>query len=77
MSKENIQEVVQHSLEKYFDDLGELRASNVYDMVVSSVEKPMLMVVMARAEGNQSSAAAMLGINRNTLRKKLQQHGLL
>ena len=77
MSKESIQEVVQHSLEKYFDDLGELQPSNVYDMVVLSVEKPMLTVVMARAEGNQSSAAAMLGINRNTLRKKLQQHGLL
>ncbi|MGV8893319.1 MAG: helix-turn-helix domain-containing protein [Burkholderiaceae bacterium] len=77
MSKESIQEVVQHSLEKYFEDLGELLPSNVYDMVVLSVEKPMLTVVMARAEGNQSSAAAMLGINRNTLRKKLQQHGLL
>ncbi|NMM25816.1 MAG: Fis family transcriptional regulator [Glaciimonas sp.] len=77
MSQESIQEVVQHNLEKYFDDLGELQPSNVYDMVVLSVEKPMLAVVMARAEGNQSSAAAMLGINRNTLRKKLQQHGLL
>ncbi|MEO8407990.1 MAG: Fis family transcriptional regulator [Oxalobacteraceae bacterium] len=77
MSKESIQEVVQQSLEEYFNDLGELQPSNVYDMVVLSVEKPMLKVVMARAAGNQSSAAEMLGINRNTLRKKLQQHGLL
>lgn len=77
MSKESIQEVVQQSLEEYFNDLGELQPSNVYDMVVLSVEKPMLQVVMARADGNQSSAAEMLGINRNTLRKKLQQHGLL
>lgn len=77
MSKESIQEVVQQSLEEYFKDLGELQPSNVYDMVVLSVEKPMLKVVMARAEGNQSCAAEMLGINRNTLRKKLQQHGLL
>jgi Fis family transcriptional regulator len=77
MSKESIQEVVQQSLEEYFNDLGELQPSNVYDMVVLSVEKPMLKVVMARAEGNQSCAAEMLGINRNTLRKKLQQHGLL
>jgi Fis family transcriptional regulator len=46
-------------------------------MVVLTVERPMLEVVMARAEGNQSHAADMLGINRNTLRKKLQQHGLL
>lgn len=77
MSKESIQEVVQKSLEAYFNDLGEQQPSNIYDMVVLTVEKPILSVVMARAEGNQSRAAEILGINRNTLRKKLQQHGLL
>ena len=77
MSKENIQEVVQRSLEEFFSDLGEQQPSNIYDMVVLTVEKPMLQAVMARADGNQSQAADMLGINRNTLRKKLQQHGLL
>lgn len=77
MSKESIQEVVKSSLEKYFKDLGEQQPSNVYEMVVSTVEKPILEAVMARAAGNQSHAAEMLGINRNTLRKKLQQHGLI
>jgi Fis family transcriptional regulator len=77
MSKESIQEVVQKSLEEYFNDLGEQQATNIYDMVVLTVEKPILEVVMLRAEGNQSHAAQMLGINRNTLRKKLQEHGLL
>jgi len=77
MSKESIQEVVQKSLEDYFNDLGEQQASNVYDMVVMTVERPILEVVMGRADGNQSHAAQMLGINRNTLRKKLQEHGLL
>jgi Fis family transcriptional regulator len=77
MSKESIQEVVQKSLEDYFNDLGEQQASNIYDMVVLTVEKPILQVVMLRADGNQSQAAQMLGINRNTLRKKLQEHGLL
>jgi Fis family transcriptional regulator len=77
MSKESIQEVVQKSLEEYFNDLGEQQASNIYDMVVLTVEKPILEVVMTRADGNQSHAAQMLGINRNTLRKKLQEHGLL
>jgi Fis family transcriptional regulator len=77
MSKESIQEVVQKSLEEYFNDLGEQQASNIYDMVVLTVERPILEVVMTRAEGNQSHAAQMLGINRNTLRKKLQEHGLL
>lgn len=77
MSKETIQEVVKKSLEKYFRDLGEQHPSNVYDMVVLTVELPILEAVMARAEGNQSLAADMLGINRNTLRKKLQQHSLI
>ncbi|WP_395822766.1 Fis family transcriptional regulator [Collimonas sp.] len=77
MSKESIQDVVRQSLEKYFKDLGEQPPSNVYDMVISTVEKPVLEAVIARADGNQSHAAEMLGINRNTLRKKLQQHGLL
>ena len=77
MSKESIQEVIQKSLEEYFNDLGEQQASNIYDMVVLTVERPILEVVMTRAEGNQSQAAQMLGINRNTLRKKLQEHGLL
>jgi Fis family transcriptional regulator len=77
MSKESIQEVVQKSLEDYFNDLGEQKPSNIYDMMVLTVEKPVLEVVMSRADGNQSHAAQMLGINRNTLRKKLQEHGLL
>lgn len=77
MSKETIQAVVQKSLEKYFNDLGEQAPTNVYDMVVLTVEKPILEAVMTRADGNQSMAAEMLGINRNTLRKKLQLHGLM
>lgn len=77
MSKDSIQEAVLKNLEKYFRDLGEEQASDIYDMVVLAVEKPMLEMVMTRADSNQSQAADMLGINRNTLRKKLQQHGLL
>ena len=77
MSKDSLQEAVQKNLEKYFRDLGEQQASNIYDMVVLAVEKPMLELIMTRTDCNQSQAADMLGINRNTLRKKLQQHGLI
>ncbi|MBS1169904.1 MAG: Fis family transcriptional regulator [Burkholderiaceae bacterium] len=77
MSKEDIQQVVRKSLEEYFTDLEDQKPSGIYDMLILTVEKPILEVVMARAGGNQSHAADMLGINRNTLRKKLQQHGLL
>jgi Fis family transcriptional regulator len=46
-------------------------------MVVRTVEKPLLEIVMKHAEDNQSRAAQWLGLNRNTLRKKLTEHNLL
>ncbi|ACR27776.1 Fis family transcriptional regulator [Burkholderia glumae] len=77
MSKHNIEQCVRESLDGYFRDLDGSNPHDVYDMVMSCVEKPMLEVVLEQAGGNQSLAAEYLGINRNTLRKKLQQHGLL
>ena len=67
---------VRRELEKYFKDLGGEPASRIYDMVINCVEKSVIKVVLDRAAGNQSRAAEMLGINRNTLRKKMQQYGL-
>ena len=71
------QEAVTSNLEKYFEDLDNTQPGLIYDMVLSAVEKPMLEVVMRHAGGNQLRASAMLGINRNTLRKKLTTYGLL
>jgi Fis family transcriptional regulator len=73
----SIDEAVTRNLEKYFRDLEGSRPSAIYDMVLSAVERPMLEVVMRQAHGNQLRASEMLGINRNTLRKKLQHYGLL
>jgi Fis family transcriptional regulator len=73
----SIDQAVTRSLEKYFRDLEGARPSAIYDMVLASVERPMLEVVMRQAHGNQLRASEMLGINRNTLRKKLQHYGLL
>ena len=44
---------------------------------MEAVEKPLLEVVMKLADGNQSKAAEWLGINRNTLRRKLLDHQLI
>jgi Fis family transcriptional regulator, factor for inversion stimulation protein len=67
---------VRKVMRQYFKDLDGEKASGIYEMVVAAVEKPMLEVVMFQAQGNQTRAAELLGLNRNTLRKKLQQHGL-
>jgi Fis family transcriptional regulator len=67
---------VRQVLGQYFKDLdGEIPAG-IYDMVLHCVEKPVLEMVLDKAGGNQSRAADMLGINRNTLRKKMSQHGI-
>ncbi|KAF1049787.1 helix-turn-helix domain-containing protein [Xylophilus sp.] len=77
MSKKQIEECIRDSLEGYFDDLGGEQPDGMYDMLVRIAEKPLLEVVMRHAEGNQSRAAEWLGLNRNTLRKKLVEHKLL
>jgi Fis family transcriptional regulator len=69
-----IAECVRKSLERYFKDLDGERPRSIYEMVLKNVEKPMLEAVLNKADGNQTIAAEMLGINRNTLRKKIAQH---
>ena len=77
MSKKHIEEAVRLSLESYFRDLRGTEPDNLHDMMVTVIEKPLLETVMHHAEGNQSRAAQWLGLNRNTVRKKLVQHRLL
>lgn len=67
---------VQRSLKAYFKDLNGEDACDLYSMVIEEIEKPLLEVVMEQAESNQTKAAQLLGINRNTLRKKLKHYGL-
>jgi len=67
---------VRGSLKRYFGDLNGEEPVNLHCMVMSEVEKPLLEMVMERAESNQTRAARMLGINRNTLRKKLKHYNL-
>ena len=72
-----LQDCVRASVATFFNDLDGTEPANLYDMLVAAVEKPLLEVVMAQAQNNQSRAAQWLGLNRNTLRKKLVEHKLL
>jgi|TARA_B100000809_G_C14704014_1_gene375228 Fis family transcriptional regulator len=74
MSKANLSNDIDILLDQYFKDLSGENPNGVYDMVIQSVEKPLLLYIMNLAEGNQSKAADILGLNRNTLRKKLKLH---
>ncbi|QEA12368.1 MULTISPECIES: helix-turn-helix domain-containing protein [Comamonas] len=73
----NIEACVRDSLLRYFEDLGGESPEDLYEMLLRLVEKPLLEVVMQHAGNNQSRAAEWLGLNRNTLRKKLVDHRLL
>lgn len=64
-------------LAQYFESLrGLAPVPNLYDKVVAEVEKPLIMHVLRYARGNQLRAAEILGLNRNTLRKKMSQLGI-
>jgi Fis family transcriptional regulator len=75
-SEEPLRASVRAALKRYFKDLNGHRPAGLYQMVLNEVEQPLLETVMSYTRGNQSQAAVILGINRNTLRKKLKQHGL-
>lgn len=73
----SVRDCVAESLRRYFEHLEGQPASDVYAMVLAEVEAPLFTTVMQHTQGNQSEAAQLLGINRNTLRKKLKLYGLL
>lgn len=75
--KLSLQDCVRENVETFFSDLDGTEPANLHDMLMRAVEKPLLEVVMTRAQFNQSRAALWLGLNRNTLRKKLVEHGLI
>ena len=74
--KKNLPDNIDTLLDQYFNDLNGDEPTAIYEMVINTVEKPLLLYIMNKTEGNQSKAAKMLGLNRNTLRKKLKQYNL-
>ena len=74
MSKGNeLSDAVKRSLERYFKDMDGEIPTSIYEMVLKNIERPMIETVLGHAKGNLTQAASMLGINRNTLRTKMQQ----
>jgi Fis family transcriptional regulator len=67
---------VERSLDDYFAKLDGEPPHGVYDMVICHVERSLIASIMTRATGNQTQAAEMLGMNRNTLRTKLTKYGI-
>lgn len=65
---------VKHHIEKFFEAQDkDFLSTNVYKDVMDAVEKPLIEVVLDVTKGNQLQAAKILGLNRNTLRKKITE----
>jgi Fis family transcriptional regulator, factor for inversion stimulation protein len=77
MTRKAIDECIRTSVEQYLKDLRGAEPNALHELFLGAAERPLLEVVMRHAEGNQSKAAEWLGINRNTLRRKLLDHKLL
>jgi two-component system, NtrC family, nitrogen regulation response regulator GlnG len=76
-SEVGLARLVEHQLARYINaDRQVLPASGLYDRIIHEVERPLLRLVLNLVNGNKIQAAKVLGINRNTLLKKLRQHGL-
>lgn len=68
---------IEQALQHYFSDMDGHMPTDLYQLVISEVERPLLQSVLNFTGGNQSKAAEVLGINRGTLRKKLKEHGFI
>jgi Fis family transcriptional regulator len=66
----------EQALDNYFTNLNGHAPGHLYELVMREVEEPLFRTVLDYADGNQSRAADILGINRGTLRKKLKNYGI-
>lgn len=72
----SLEEIVRRKLAHFLNKSAECDLANLYPVVVSQVEKPLIELLLRRSSGNQLRTARMLGINRNTLRKKIRELGI-
>jgi len=72
-----LRDSVEKNLQNYFSRLDGEAVKDVYQMVLTEVEAPLLEQVLKYTRNNQTKASVILGLNRGTLRKKLKQYGLL
>ena len=73
----SIGQAVEHYLQRYFAAFGsDLPPAGLYQRILSEVEFPLVLASMTATRGNQIKAADLLGLNRNTLRKKIRELGV-
>jgi two-component system nitrogen regulation response regulator GlnG len=69
----SLEEIIRHKLEDYFRRTEGVDVDNLYSLVIERIERPLIELTLKKTRGNQIRAAQILGINRNTLRKKITE----
>ena len=77
LDKYSIEDIVELKISRFFDQIGTFYPDDMHNLIMTKVEKPLLIQMLRRVGGNQVQASKILGINRNTLRKKMKQYGLI
>lgn len=75
-ARKPLRDIAKQSVNNYLSQLDGQDVEDLYEMVLSEIEAPLLEEVMTYTRGNQTRAAILLGINRGTLRKKLKKYGM-
>ncbi|MBF0440505.1 MAG: Fis family transcriptional regulator [Oligoflexales bacterium] len=76
MDSYSIEDVVELKISRFLDQIGTFQLENMHELIMSKVEKPLLVQILRRVGSNQVQASKILGINRNTLRKKIKIYHL-
>ncbi|BCU05857.1 helix-turn-helix domain-containing protein [Allochromatium tepidum] len=71
-----LSQCVRAAVEAYLTNMAGHEIENLYDLVMQEVERPLFELVLHHTQGNLSQAARLLGLTRNTLRKRLKAHGI-
>lgn len=76
LDRHSLEAIVELKIGRFLDQIGSFYPENLHELIMTKVEKPLLAQILRRTGGNQVHAAKILGINRNTLRKKIKMYGL-
>jgi len=75
LDKHSLESIVELKISRFLDQIGSYYPEDLHSLIMKKVEKPLLSQILRRTGGNQVHASKILGINRNTLRKKMKLYG--
>lgn len=75
LDKHSLESIVEMKIARFLDQIGSFYPEDLHDLIMAKVEKPLIGQILRRTGGNQVHASKILGINRNTLRKKMKIYG--